>query len=366
VNWRLVLVGLVIGRQSEGHGVALSDLSTERGEAHVLLESGRIVNFLYMFKPSYLWPNPAFPFREYFTHEKLRIFIIENVPHNWEWLREYSMRIRTSDYFFIYCGWNHTEWFADQASKTLDSLHLDKKHFIYLFNSKHEMEVFASRGFHGVFVNQNAWIDELLVMKSMPTQKVYDAVYVGRRSAFKRHMLAAKVPNLAIVSGLNHGNDVAPIPDTVYVNSKPLLPDEVCEKINQSYCGLILSAEEGACFASSEYLLCGTPVVSTHSRGGRDAWYDDYNSIVCDPDPDQIAGAVAYFKANPRDPELIRANHVQEARRHRLRFIEAFERVLHQHGVRGLDVHRYFYENYFHKMRKSIKPDFETIFPPLS
>lgn len=334
--------------------------------AHVLLESGRLVNFLYMFKPSYLWPNPAFPFREYFTHEKLRIFIIENVPHNWEWLREYSMRIRTSDHFFVYCGWNHTEWFADQASKTLDSLHLDKKRFIYLFNSKHEMEVFTSRGFHGVFVNHNAWIDELLVMKSMPTQKVYDAVYVGRRSAFKRHMLAAKVPNLAIVSGLNHGNDVAPIPDTVYVNSKPLLPDEVCEKINQSYCGLILSAEEGACFASSEYLLCGAPVVSTHSRGGRDAWYDDYNSKVCDPDPDQIADAVAYFKANPRDPELIRANHVQEARRHRLRFIEAFERVLHQHGVRGLDVHRYFYENYFHKMRKSIKPDFETIFPPLS
>jgi hypothetical protein len=28
------LVGLVIGGQSDGHGVTLRDLSTERGEAH--------------------------------------------------------------------------------------------------------------------------------------------------------------------------------------------------------------------------------------------------------------------------------------------------------------------------------------------
>jgi len=34
VNWRLVLVGLVIGEQSDGHGKTLRDLSTESGEAH--------------------------------------------------------------------------------------------------------------------------------------------------------------------------------------------------------------------------------------------------------------------------------------------------------------------------------------------
>jgi hypothetical protein len=33
VNWRLVLVGLVIDGQSDGHGVTLRYLSTERGEA---------------------------------------------------------------------------------------------------------------------------------------------------------------------------------------------------------------------------------------------------------------------------------------------------------------------------------------------
>ncbi len=36
VNWRLVLVGLVIDGQSDGHGVTLRDLSTERGEAQYM------------------------------------------------------------------------------------------------------------------------------------------------------------------------------------------------------------------------------------------------------------------------------------------------------------------------------------------
>jgi hypothetical protein len=38
VNWRLVLVGLVIGGESDGHGVAPSDLSTERGEAQAVYD----------------------------------------------------------------------------------------------------------------------------------------------------------------------------------------------------------------------------------------------------------------------------------------------------------------------------------------
>ena len=318
------------------------------------------------YKPSYIWPNPAFPFRVYYDSADVRVFIIENIPHNWQWLSEYRQRIRSSDFFFVYCGWNHSSWFAGQASQALQSLGLGADRFFYLFNSPEEMNAFLDYGFSGDLINHNAWLDENLVMRPTGASKLYDAIYVGRRSAFKRHMLAERVANLAIIAGNNHGNDLAPVPASAYLNPAPLSPDKVCEKINQSNCGLILSEEEGACFASSEYLLCGIPVVSTESKGGRDVWYDEYNSIVCEPDPMQIAEAVAYFKAHPRDPEVIRSNHIEEARKHRLRFIDAFERVLIEHGVRGLDVHRYFYENYFHKMRKSIKPDFETIFPPLS
>jgi hypothetical protein len=41
VNRRLVLVGLVIGAQADGHGVTLRDLSTKSGEALVGLGMAR-------------------------------------------------------------------------------------------------------------------------------------------------------------------------------------------------------------------------------------------------------------------------------------------------------------------------------------
>ena len=53
--------------------------------------------------------------------------------------------------------------------------------------------------------------------------------------------------------------------------------NQICEIYAQSRCGLILSSEEGACFAATEYLLCGLPVVTTPSVGGREAFFDpDY------------------------------------------------------------------------------------------
>lgn len=281
-------------------------------------------------------------------------------------MRIYAPLFQERDFFFVYCGWYHSEWLSHQASQTLATLNLSKERFYYLFNSPEEEQNLRAEGFDGSLINQNAWLDENLVMRPLSYVRQYDAIYVGRRSAFKRHILAELVPNLAIVAGNNHGKEIAPIPQFSYLNPKPLSSEEVCEKINQSHCGLILSELEGACFASSEYLLCGIPVVSTISKGGRDVWYDDYNSIVCDPDPQQIADAVAFFKAHPREPERIRAKHIEEAHKYRLRFIEVFAKVLHQYGVRGLDNHRFFYDNYFHKMRKSIRPDFESLFPAFS
>ena len=316
-----------------------------------------------MYKPSYVWPNPAFPFRVYFESENLRIFIIENIQHNWTWLKEYHSYFKNSDYFFVYCGWYHSEYFAKEADTIFDELSLDKDNFYFMYNQPSEEANFEAKGFKGELLNQNCWLDENLVMRPLGLPKEYDAIYVGRFSAFKRHHLANKVSNLALVAGNNHGNAIADgIPEHVYLNDSPLTPDEVCKKINQARCGLILSAEEGACFASSEYLLSGVPVVSTPELGGRSVWYDDYNSIICEPTEDSVADAVQHFINNPRDPEVIRARHITKANYFRARFILKFSELLDKHKVVGIDPFAYFKEHYIHKLRKSYKPDFNKIF----
>ena len=314
------------------------------------------------FKPSYTWPNPAFPFRVYYASSKCRIFIIENIHHNWNWMSEWHEHFRKTDFFLVYCGWYHSPYFAEEAATIFSILDLDKSQFFFLYNSPLEMQNFSAKGFQGDVINQNAWIDENLVMQPLKREKIYDAIYVGRRSAFKRHMLASEVSRLALVAGNNHGNSIMDIPPYDYLNEKPLSPEEVCEKINQAYSGLILSEEEGTCFASSEYLLCGVPVVSTPSKGGRDVWYNEYNSIICEPSPDSVAEAVEELVQYPRNPLRIRKMHIEQSQIYRAKFINLLGDIFKRFGVLDVDPVNYFHSNFFHKLRKSYKPDFEKVF----
>lgn len=313
------------------------------------------------FNPGYVWPAPAFPFREYYAGPKCRVFIIENIQHNWQWMHDWAHRFRETDHFLVYCGWYHSPHFAKQADAMLTALGLKKEMFFFMFNSPLEQANFQAAGFHGEVINHNAWLDENLVMRPKALPKAYRAIYVGRRSAFKRHHLAAQVSGLALIAGNNHGNNNADLPPHDFINTSALTPAEVCDKINQSSCGLILSASEGACFASSEYLLCGIPVVSTASTGGRDIWYDDYNSIICHDTADSVAAAVDEFNRFPRDPEAIRGGHLRLAKKMRKRFIDHLQVIFTSHCV-DVDAVAYFRENFFHKMRRSYKPDFQKIF----
>lgn len=314
------------------------------------------------FKPSYIWPNPAFPFRIYYESNKCRIFIIENIQHNWQWLSTWHEKFRKNDFFFVYCGWYHSLKFAEEADEIFSILNLSKENFFFLYNSPLEMANFSSRGFNGDLINHNAWLDENALMRPLNLPKIYDAIYVARRSLFKRHGLASRVKKLALIAGMNHGNAVAEVPEYQYLNTQALSPEEVCYKINQSCCGLLLSAEEGACFASSEYLLCGIPVVSTPSKGGRDVWYNDYNAIICEADENSVSVAVDFFVKNPRDPEKIRNMHIAQANKYRQKFIQAIELIFQRFEVTEVDAYSFFGQNFMHKLRKSYKPNFQDIF----
>lgn len=316
------------------------------------------------YKSMYVWPNEAFPFRVYFSSKNLRIFIIENLQHNFNWLKEHHRKIKPSDKFLVILGSHWNEHLLKNALDMFEYLGLSKDNFFILFNDERDEKLFSQSGIKGDIINQNAWLDYNASMKIIPdTTKEYDAVYVGRLIAVKRHFLAKKVKNLALVSGQLYGNNIeAEAPPYIYRNEKQLTPDEVCKKINESRCGLILSAKEGACFASSEYLLCGIPVVSTHSEGGRSIWYDEYNSIVCGDNEEEIAAAVSYFASADRDPQTIRNRHINLSTIFRAKFINILANLFYEYDVYNTDPNQYFIENYFHKMRNSIKPNFGDIF----
>ena len=84
--------------------------------------------------------------------------------------------------------------------------------------------------------------------------------------------------------------------------------------LNSSICGGIFSLKEGACFASSEYLLCGLPVISTQSVGGRDVFYNENNSVICENNSDSVDEAFHEILSNLSlfDKNVIRENKLNQ------------------------------------------------------
>lgn len=203
---------------------------------------------------------------------------------------------------------------------------------IYLSNTEEMHRMRRRLGLDSHFVNMGAFVDETKFVP-IDADKRYDAAMISRFSwlngdQLKRHHLAAKVESLALLDPI-HGSEsafyrghYAARPNCHFINDCRLQPAQVARVLAQSHCGLILSPLEGACRASSEYLLCGLPVVSTRSRGGRDVWYDDENSIIVEPDPDAVAEAVVSLVGARRDPVQIRARYLQRAAVFRERLIE--------------------------------------------
>jgi len=201
--------------------------------------------------------------------------------------------------------------------------------FVFLCNDHDVFLDRVSAGLNAHFINQNAFIDERRIDYRTDVDKEYDAVYNARLRPVKRHSLARVVGErlrLALVVGY-HTPALGSVPDedipkNVFMNKYQLKPETVSRVLSKSKVGLILSEAEGACFASSEYLLTGLPVVSTPSRGGRDFWYDDYNSIICEPDEQSVYDAVLQLVNEPRDPKRVREGHIRRMYMHRQKFIE--------------------------------------------
>ncbi len=214
-----------------------------------------------------------------------------------------------------------------------------------LCNTQREHKLLRLFQIDSIYCNHNCFIDENVFTICSGVPKKYDAVYNAVLSDFKRHTLVSGIAGkVAFVTYRfentaykNHLDET--LKNIVWLNyssgREPVFLDNAAlvNIYNESYTGLALSSVEGAMYASCEYLLCGIPVVSTESKGGRDVFFDAYNSIIADAVPDQIALAVDQLKTANKDPMLIRTAAIFRMKEHRQRFIKHVNRILKAKGM---------------------------------
>jgi glycosyltransferase involved in cell wall biosynthesis len=200
----------------------------------------------------------------------------------------------------------------------------NKSTHIILANSLVEKEYYENNtDFDVVFGNHNAFIDENQYV-IQDCSKLYNMVINSTFRDYKRTYLARNIPNVVHI-GYAYGNNTIIIPDYGHLanfknNSRnmadytSLNPKEIVSIYNSSHIGGIFSNIEGACFSSSEYLLCGLPVLSTRSSGGRDVFYNDYNSVICKDDVNSVKNSFDAMISNidKYDKYKIREGHIEK------------------------------------------------------
>lgn len=196
------------------------------------------------------------------------------------------------------------------------------------------VDVARSIGLRAIPGNHNAFINERTFDIHVGCEKEYDAILNAGAAPVKRHALAKKIENLAMITygdrDSDYYRDVIGKMHPRYINDEWVGSREVADMINKSRVGLALSLVEGANYATGEYLLCGLPNVSVKCRGGREFWYDDYNCLLLDENPteDEVKEAVDGMISEGRDPNIIRSNFMKKADRCRREMADALNEVM--------------------------------------
>jgi glycosyltransferase involved in cell wall biosynthesis len=223
-------------------------------------------------------------------------------------------------------------YFKHQAKRQFANLNL-----IYLCPTENDTVFMRGLGLQALHAHHNAFIDEKIYRPDRSILKIYSAIHIANLSPFKRHHLAWKISNLALVTYAPSGHDgygeIDGYQNLAYCNYNidaglnVLDRHQVRDLICASRCGIILSEKEGGNFASTEYQLCGVPVVSTPSLGGRDEFFDAQTSKIVEPDAVAVGRAVQDWIAAPPDPWFIRNRVIEKMKQHRRRLLDWLESV---------------------------------------
>jgi glycosyltransferase involved in cell wall biosynthesis len=215
--------------------------------------------------------------------------------------------------------------------------------FVVATNSEFEAYLLAKRGVPSMLVNHSIFLSEQ-IYRPQKVEPRFDALYNARLARFKRHELARSVQNLGLLYDLGpetapslYGEIKALLPHAVFVNHEEgggeflhLTRERCADVINQARVGLCLSAAEGAMRAALEYMLCGLPVVSTQSVGGRDRYFMPPFCRVVPDDPELIAAAVRELAAAKFPKAAIRAATLELLEFDRHNFLIAVNRIVEQ------------------------------------
>ncbi len=292
------------------------------------------------------------PIKEFFSSNDLKIWLlhdsVELLPKmaSFGALSERTVLYFSSSWFVSERRAKRFRLWLQQAQEAVGASMDVSRNVVFLANSRSEETTLRKAlpaGTGVILVNNTCFLDTDIFDIFPGCEKKWLCVINAKPFAFKRLELSGLVPDKIFITYMRdtpdrYGSARVSLPDlnpsAIFRN---IADGQVAVHLNQSKVGAILSEEEGACYASTEYLLCGLPVVSTPSRGGRDVFYDDTTAVICQPDAGDVVRAVRHAAERVGRGEItaaeIRRRTVERIGGFRENLIGSLRQVGHRFGL---------------------------------
>jgi glycosyltransferase involved in cell wall biosynthesis len=259
---------------------------------------------------------------------------------------------------FIILFWYNT---FDSVSEIINYSNKHGHEVIILANTREEETFYKTKFTNDVlFMNHNAFIDENKFIIEDNIIKDYDLFVNSANEPYKRIHLSHLVDSVIYIrrrspNMFTHSNKFSNI--SLHANFKDNILDqknyrhlqetEISTLSNRALAGGIFSSVEGACFSSSQYLLCGLPVISTRCKGGREIWYTSDNSIYCDDTSESVAKCMEIVKQKLKDGSFNR----QKIREDHIKLQDKFRDTLILYIIKKLNIDT---SIYYDKLKKEL------------
>tara|TARA_B100002019_G_C21274529_1_gene604527 strand:- start:4633 stop:5595 length:963 start_codon:yes stop_codon:yes gene_type:complete len=212
--------------------------------------------------------------------------------------------------------------------------------------------------FSGILCNHNATVSRKIFNIKI-CNKIWDCVYTARMCEFKRHHLSYELSNvLYLTSGSKylhpytkegHLSLIANQNNPFTLYYQHIDKEEINNLLNKSKIGLCLSGIEGAMYSSVEYLLCGLPIVSTKSIGGRDVFFTENNCLIADDNAGSVAASVKKLLLHYptlEQRESIRQNAINIQKEHTKKLKDKLKKI----SSADINIDKLYKEKFVHKL----------------
>jgi hypothetical protein len=224
----------------------------------------------------------------------------------------YDKKIYKNSIILVYFGFELTKQYLSNSGKLNENFFtINYPNTIFLCYTKKVLNLFKTYRpkLNACLAHECSFINENLFKIDNNFKKKFDLVVNSGFCTYKNLQLIKNISNVCTIgysqNDPNEKNILKYIENTYCANFENgkihfdkekynflSWPYDINKFYNMSKIGGIFSVSEGGCNANTEYLLAGLPVLSCKCSGGREEFYNERNSVLCDPQNESVESSL--------------------------------------------------------------------------